>query len=636
MTMQAIMWGLLGCTIALAAVVTHTQRNAGEVKLSSQTITSGNVSVRLPEKWRAKPRSDDDARLIAQAAESSTEGPGRSIRIYTERIDRPMSPQAYLTDRFGISVPDLGEADESDGASVAPMPIGDNPGIAVTVVRAMPGVRLRGMGGEMLLKKDVYACAVTPALQAIVVHLSGEGTPPDYTDQAVVRQIAAAINVASPPDFDPADVIVTLPEGIELSPPTKFRPVVQNDANRTDRLLWRQIAPGEVERAQLFEQNWCAIEVVGCLFPRLDAKDPKRQERATSALITMLLVRDQRWRDAKVTAIDNNGGAGGWQADAPVDLSARVGGVTGGGDPQQRFLWRAYLLPDASGRALLAVFTGGFDGDGVAIEHAWKELSAKVKFLPTSDVAQLEDAGAAEASRLKKQDLDKLLEARDEQWWLWTNNTDHPHLGWSHLDWEPKSLEAREETRLRTTGGGEVTRIQSHWTIKPDGQQYHADVTRTDMRGQESDVLRQVTMLRGSQLSISVQSHSATIAQWKMPAPAPFIPGPLLAQVMGGLADGPMLLRTDSWIDDAAAIGPLEPLSLVVRTVPNTSRKAEGEDKPMRCLSVQVNGSGRVSRWFFRKGGELETVELPGGVQRSGSELDTIRFDFGHDSQMTP
>ena len=56
----------------------------------------------------------------------------------------------------------------------------------------------------------------------------------------------------------------------------------------------------------------------------------------------------------------------------------------------------------------------------------------------------------------------------------------------------------------------------------------------------------------------------------------------------------------------------------------------------MRCVSAQVNGSGQLSRWFFRQSGELECVEFPGGVQRVPADQNTIGFDFGKGGPMAP
>ena len=73
-----------------------------------------------------------------------------------------------------------------------------------------------------------------------------------------------------------------------------------------------------------------------------------------------------------------------------------------------------------------------------------------------------------------------------------------------------------------------------------------------------------------------------------------------------------------------------ELLTVLIRPAENaaTTHKADGETEPMRCLTAQVNGRGQVSRWYFRKTGELEYVGLSGGVRRVPSDAFAVKFDF--------
>jgi hypothetical protein len=109
---------------------------------------------------------------------------------------------------------------------------------------------------------------------------------------------------------------------------------------------------------------------------------------------------------------------------------------------------------------------------------------------------------------------------------------------------------------------------------------------------------------------------------------------------MGKLAvSAPMILRTESFpAGGGGAIGPAELLSVQLRpAAPDAAtRKADGENEPMRCVIAEVNGTGRVSRWYFRKSGELECVEFPGGVRCVPSDQAAIGFDFGSEKRMTP
>ncbi len=602
--MQAIVWVIFGIIVALAAIVTRAQRQAGQVELASQTVSSGNVSVRLPSRWRARMRGDTDSRMIAQAAESAPGEGGRTVRVLSDRIDQPLSPLRYICQTFGVSAA-RSDMDEPEGVA-----IGGYPGIMVTLESG----RFTRRGPDV--RKDIYACAVLPSLQVLTVHLSGEG-PMDMTDQAVVGQIASAIAITSPPQMEPQGASLTLPEGITISPPADFAAVTNADPKRSDRRLWLLIPEKSAKQGGQLEKSFVSIEVVGCLFPSIAQNDVKRADRARSALVTMLLLRDQQWRDAKV--VDENGA---WRADMP-QISE-----------EQQFPARAYLMPDpASGRALLTVFTGGLAG-GASFDRCWKEMSAKVKFLPASDSSQLEDAGAAEAARLMREaNFDKLLDDRDDQWFQWLDASDRPHRGWSHLEWAHDGIKVKGETRMRSAG--EVVREQRDWTLQADGRQYFSDTRRVLKVDEEEQTLRQVCNLKAGQISLNVQSQSNTIAQWKLPAPAQYLPGQLIVQLMGKLSPGPMLLKTESFLD-AETVGPLEPLSVIIRPAPPSTRKAEGDDQPLRCVTAQVNGSGRVSRWYFRDNGELESVELPGGVRRVESDLGAIRMDFGMNGQMAP
>jgi hypothetical protein len=392
---------------------------------------------------------------------------------------------------------------------------------------------------------------------------------------------------------------------------------VQSDPLRTDRLLWRRLETSASRGAAKFDENWITAEVVGCLLPRLDPDDPKRQERAASALRTMLLSRDPAWRDAVVNELN-----GVWQAKREIAVAS--------GD--QSFGATAYLLPDASGRALLAIFHGGWSS-GAEFDSLWKQLQGQIKFLPASDIAQLEDAGTAEAGRLRREDLAKLVSDRDEQWWLVTDNSDRPHVGWSSLRWQAGKLAADIDYRERGSSG-EIVRISGQWEVR-DPRSYVLDITGTQTQGERTITVQQKTVLQRNTLTTSYRSPRALVKEWKSPMPPQFVPGALLQVLVGQLQPGPMLLKTESFIDCQLVATP-EPLTVTIRPGPTTQRKAEGDDKPMRCVTAEVNGAGRVSRWYFNSTGELQYIELAGGLRCQPSDSKSIQFDFGKDGAMAP
>ena len=183
-----------------------------------------------------------------------------------------------------------------------------------------------------------------------------------------------------------------------------------------------------------------------------------------------------------------------------------------------------------------------------------------------------------------------------------------------------------------------MTRLSGQFRYSDAAATYESDVTRNDTQGADATrSIRQVTTLGDGQLTIVLSTPSRSIGQWKSPAPAAFIPGALLPLVLEQFLSvkQPVLVRSESF-PGLEAIGAPQPLTILLRPVKNQARKAEGEDMPMRCLEVEVIGSGMVSQWYFRKSGVVECVDLPAGVQRTGSDSNAIRFAFDQDARMSP
>jgi hypothetical protein len=610
--MQAIMWAILGGTVALAAMVTKKQKQLNHLDLASQSTTSGNISVRMPTKWRMRSISaDEDRRVFALAAESNTGEQGREVRVLTEQLDTPMSPLQYLLTNFGVTIP--GRLQQAQGG----MPM-----LGVVDIAGFPGVMITEHRiPEMLIDdedarygKEVYACIVLPTLQTITVQLTG-GDAGDLSDEQLVQQIASAITIKPKPRLEDHSGI-TLADGITLTPPKDFLPVASHDELRVDRRLWLSNKQAS-ELAEQRERTWTAIDVVGCIFsPPADPNDAQQRERAIDEAQTLLLVRDPlRWRRSQVTLQGEV-----YCIDPPAE--------------QLDFPLRAYLLPDReSGRALLAVFHGGYDSEQM-FDAMWKELAASVKFLPASSVAQLEDAGTAEASRLRKEDWNKLLTDRDMQWWLWTDRSERPHIGWANVDLKPKELAATTELRMRCAGG-RILRVTEQWDRK--GGTLQSETTRTLLSpdgNDDIDSVRQTMTLRGDALNVSAQSRTASLAQYRMSVPSQYVPGAVLTLLIGKLPPGPMLLVTDSFPGCQAIAAP-RPIGVIIRPIEHSNRTAD-DGKTLRCVSVQVNGSGSVSHWHIDDDGSVVGIELPGAVQCNPTTEREIGYNFEKDGHMAP
>ncbi len=599
--MQGVVWGIFLLTLGLAAVVAETNRRANRVPLT-QTVTVDDVTIHLPDQWRTRPRVED-GRTIVQVAEPVGDEEARIISIMCDRLPTPMSPLQYLNSSFGVSLPGASGGD-GEVSSLTTVKVAQQPGVLVTIL-APPTRRDE-------FAKDLFACTVLPSQRAVVVHLSGRG-PVSLQDRELVKQVAGGIAVAHEPNQAKEDEPITLPRlGIMLTPPRGLSAIDERDPNRSDRLLW----PVSMmkQRGQRLEENWATVELVECIVPSHD--------NMAQSVETLLLVRDPIWRGANVVPEGPNT----WRADLAKSAVGEAGDMV--------FPARAYLLTDANGIGLLAIFRGGFNGGG--FENDWKTIAASVKFpdSPALKIAGLEAAGAAEVKRLRDAGYEKLLADRDEQWWLWTCPGDRPHLGWSHAGVSLTNLSGKSETRLRRWGGI-VRRITGEFSYRDAEPRYRASATREDAAGQNIlQSLQQSTSVTGEQLILGARARGDAPEQWNSTAPPQFVPGALLPLVLAKLPDKPMLLRSESF-PGFEAVGAPEPLTLLLEPA-STTRKADADKTPMRCVAVSVNGSGQISRWFFRSSGELECVELPGGVQCTSSDQSTLEFDFGKDGQMAP
>jgi hypothetical protein len=249
------------------------------------------------------------------------------------------------------------------------------------------------------------------------------------------------------------------------------------------------------------------------------------------------------------------------------------------------------------------------------------------------DLAHLQDIGAAEAGRFRAEGYEKIIAERDEQWWLWTGPSDRPHVGWSHLDLAAGELAGKSQMHLRRGAG--VSHLTEEFNYRDSDHRYHAESVLTDGVGADAKSLRQTTNAIGPQLLVSVSAPGAPSAQWKSPISPQFVPGALFPLILGRLRNTPMLLHSESFIGNEA-IGPTEPLTIVIRPTHERPRTASGEDQPMRCLTAIVNGSGQISRWFFRQSGELELIELAGGLVLTPGDRKGVEANFPKGGPLAP
>ncbi len=243
----------------------------------------------------------------------------------------------------------------------------------------------------------------------------------------------------------------------------------------------------------------------------------------------------------------------------------------------------------------------------------------------------LEKAGAAEVHRLHQVPLDTLVSNRHEQWWLWANLADQPRFGWSHIKWSPDELLADAERHFRLSDD-RVVSIAEAFSGSEDWNRFDSNSTWTEVSEDEPGIrIRQQFKLRGDELSLIASSPTRTLAQWTEKASANFVAGALLGHLIPRLSATPMVLETDAFIGQELA-APLCPVAVIVRPQPGGTTRAA--TRPLRVVTVEINGTGELSRWHIAPDGRVESVDFAGDIQRQESSQREIKLEFAGDPAM--
>ena len=441
--MQMTMWAILGATVGLAALVSHEKRRMLRVELGPAMVEN-DLSVRLPAGWQPSASTGQGSLVVVEAKEPAEQS-GRVLTIFRQRTAVLLSPLEYLLQSGLLPPAYLAPRLSAAGKLVSPDPaqVAEAPGILLGYSR-----RVRRPDGYLELK-ELYACAVLPSRQAVIVRLEGVGRPAP-ADEQLVRQVAESIRIERPLVPERVDEI-DLHGGMRLKPPNGFLLVPEKDPNRIDRHLLRDASAG----------SWGTIDLVPCVF-FLD-------ERPESVR-AMLSLRGTDWQKATV----KEDGPRRWRIDKPAGVEAA-------------FPSRAYLLVNTDGQALLVVMHGGYQDDGW-FDAAWQEIADGVGFTASARLAALLKAGAEEAQRLEDQGLAKLLgNDREEQWWLLYSETPTHHIGWTHLWYDKQGAwSAVRETR-RHDPGEAITRVIQEWDGSADLGRYGAVMAYSASSGEADE-----------------------------------------------------------------------------------------------------------------------------------------------------
>jgi hypothetical protein len=342
----------------------------------------------------------------------------------------------------------------------------------------------------------------------------------------------------------------------------------------------------------------------------------------------MLAAREPEWRSGPVRRL----GPRTWVVDRTVPPASDVGG---GGFPA-----RAYLSANTDGRAVLVVMRGG-PRDGRLFVAAWQAIAASVEFGGgAKDRSSRLATGAEAAGRVRGGRLEELL-PRDaasadhgaEDWYLWDAWANAGSEWWSGLTWQARLKDGAWESlagKRETQPVGPYLadgRVEQTWQAAADLSTYQATTSREVARGGPAGVGGGGGALRARprfEQRVSVEHGRMTLAVdvgTSLPdvaAPPQYVPGAVVPLVMRELAERPALIRTESFVGlETVAPGGL--LTLFVTRLADAPPRYDEAGGLMECVTVGVNGTGVVSRWYYQAGDEpgshvLRFIDFAGGV----------------------
>ena len=606
--MQVVLWVILAATAALAALV-----DGGHVWLQSaalgKPIMLGTITFRLPERWTM---SRGSGATLVEASEpgGSSGSPGRTISVVRLATGRNMLPLEFL--QWAGVVDNTLRITAMSGSDWPSVTICGWPAETYLLSqRRYDGYRMDQPGVESPQPRTLIVCAVLPGGDAVAVAMDLMG-PAGIEDGDLLDAVAASIVIkgVSPPPA--AGGIVNLPNGVRVSIGSQGTILPATDPKLTGRDV-------------VFAQPNGS--------PLLAEIEPYAQfgDQEPSSAVDSLATHDLAWSGAAPFAL----------SDKPM-RQWRVSPAAPGQLPATQ---QAYVAVDAAGRGLTVIFhtltpmpRGGFDRE-------WSQMAAGIAFgnSAEADYPAMLASGAAVVQKFQT-DSTALNAMPDGTWWQWSRPGDSGAMkltGWSRFDRQRRFL---LETR-RILWTDDVGRWLTQWAFSRDSRALIGFSTTFQTAGDPDASIDRPPVFR----PVATQIATTTDAQLNLinermqlrtiDRPAQFVHGPMLAAVFGRIAidpdiSGPVVLRTDWPAGWERAPAAWNALSVFVRRVnsPAASQPADA----LSAVDVEVNGSGEMSRWYFRADGGFDHAELSGPVVIRPGDADQIRSAFAHDPRMNP
>jgi hypothetical protein len=578
--MQAVMWLILGATVALAALLDRHLRLAQNIDFSSP-ITEAPVTFSLPAGWKTWTRqAEGDA--IVHVATDSTGGIDRTLTISLQRIPHTMPPAEYILRALPIS----GQLSRDDFRSIT---IDGWP--AANLHWAAQAVSLETSGD---VEFSSTSAVVLPGYQAVMIRLTkNKGAPLDAADDRLYRQVLDRIHISTTRPSDGG--MLQLSSSVSASVPADMQLYPQPDPLRNDRFAAEITDDG----------GWVSAEFVPVAVS---------EHQPTASLLTALAVREEldlgiadlsrAWLNCQVAPQ----GPDHWtltpqqpQEDSVIPL--RV----------------AHLITGDGSYGLVVILSAEPPADASDLDRLWDQLAGNIHVGKTPALVDALNTGAA-LYRSASPGLPS------ESWWTWTRGS--TPIGFTHRFSDRDSQYVVRYTARRNWNGTVTAALQQWGTDSATGP--WADMKRFDAEANLDNPL----VPFGDQLT-TVSDWITTIYRDRANRetrnnirfdPPAFVLSQNFPALLANVGPTPTAFWTDRFPGVEAEIVPTPVLVLASRVLGPTG---------FHTVEAQVNGSAQLSRWYFHPDHSLDHADFAGDLHLHTSTEAEVDAAFAGDPRLT-
>jgi hypothetical protein len=576
--MQIVMWLVLGTSVVLAAMLDHRLRQEQVVNLSA-TIADGSMSFRFPASWKTWTQRNE-ADVDEHVATDSAAGIVRTLTVSRQRVPHAIAPAEYIL----RALPFSGTLDAADFKGVQ---IDGWPGQSI----AWAAHRV-SLGAVEEFQFTNCSAVVLSGDEAVMVRLD-KNAPFDAADQRLCRQILDSVHISAAAPTDGGTI--QLGGNITLSAPADLRVYPRLDPLCTEAMV-----------AQITDQGgWISAEFVPVAVP---------ENEPSASLLAGLAAREQldalqpelsdAWNSAQVSAQGPNH----WTFSPPDIATDAVA-------PRRI----AHLLTAGGGWGLIVILSAEPPASLNDLSHLWDELSANIHLGEKSSA--LSTALAAGAVIVGN----ATPPAPADTWWMWTRGS--TPVGFTHGFADRDAKYVFRYTARRNWNGTATVVLQQWGTSADSGPWSH--MTRSDAAANLNDPLIPLF-----DQTTNVGSGITTIFHEPIgretPIDTPLSPAFLLSRYLPTTLFQVGSNETAFWTDRFPGVeGEHFPSPLLL-----LANRAD-DDAGLRCVQAEVNGTGRISRWYFRGDGAMDHADFAGDLHLRRSSEGDVESAFAGDRRLT-